>query len=418
MSRAPRWVLVLALAPQALSAGCPGTNVRDLDAAMPAPDVNPLDARSGDASLGAMCAPSEPPCLQLHSEEISLRVGASGGRARVNDMLFDRDRLLVATGEYVDDYRLVVRAREADGTLAPVMTREGVSQSATLASTAAGLRAYWWQSVAPRDPRSALVEDAMVGASMPRTLTTLPTARTEAAPSVTASGAVWVSVPGELRRIRGDDVHAFEVAETVFDRATAVEAGEGVTHVLWHRIDGDRFETYVSTIEGDTLTRTEPVFRETSGARMLVHDGEVWVAAFSLTWADLAESQVRVARLSGRDLTRLEPDRALYGWGGLGPIDVRLIAMPTAPAAPPQPWLVVLTGDARFGSGLALHARPLREEPCRDEVGLPLFALGREGWGAFVESGALAMHPDGLGFVVGHDTPEGFALHDVTLCER
>lgn len=407
-----RWAAWLVTASAALHTGCFDTHGRGADAHVEAPD-----AAAFDGSLGPACGTVTPPCLRVESEAFT--PDADDGFL-VCDLAYDEGRLFVVTGEReASESRLAVRSVEADGSLSLVDAQDTrvIPWYATLAPSTEGLRFYWWQGVALRESPVALME-ATVTDPRPSTLTTLPVADTLWAPSVTPSGAAWVPVAGALQRIRDGEVTSFEVPEVVRGRAVAVEASGDVTHVLWQRVDGSRLDAYVSTIEGDTLVRTEQVLVGIAAwATMIAQGDDLWVAAFTYTLDDLTGSHARIARLSSRDLTRVEPDRALYGWGGILPIDLRLISMPTSPGGAPVPWLVVLTGDARFGSGLALHARPLVEEPCRAAVELPLVTYGRDGSGERVTSMALTMHPDGLGFVVGHDTPGGILLHDVTLCE-
>jgi len=98
-----------------------------------------------------------------------------------------------------------------------------------------------------------------------------------------------------------------------------------------------------------------------SSATLLVMGDDIYVARFDRLFDRLDESRLRIAHLDD-SLERVEPDRALDGWGGLEPTYSTLVAWRGAP------WLVWRTIDVRFGATPVLYALPLTEEACRGSV--------------------------------------------------
>jgi hypothetical protein len=105
-----------------------------------------------------------------------------------------------------------------------------------------------------------------------------------------------------------------------------------------------------------------------SVATLLVMGADIYVARFERLFERLDGSRLRIARLD-RALARVEPDRALDGWGGLGPTAIALVPWQDAP------WLIWHTIDVRFGANPVLYALPLTEDACAGSVDRPLVVL-------------------------------------------
>jgi len=111
---------------------------------------------------------------------------------------------------------------------------------------------------------------------------------------------------------------------------------------------------------------------EPSRDALLVMGDDIYVARFERVFDRLDGSRIRIAHVDAA-LNRLEPDRALDGWGGLEPTYVALVAWQG------QPWLAWRTIDVRFGATPVLYALPLTEEACIGSVDRPLVVLSDTG---------------------------------------
>jgi len=98
---------------------------------------------------------------------------------------------------------------------------------------------------------------------------------------------------------------------------------------------------------------------------LLVMGDDIYIARFELLYDGLDRSRLRIAHLDAT-LNRVEPDRALDGWGGLEPTYATLVEWQG------RPWLVWRTIDVRYGANPVLYALPLTEEACTATVERPL----------------------------------------------
>ncbi len=184
--------------------------------------------------------------------------------------------------------------------------------------------------------------------------------------SATREGVVASPISDPAREIR-------VTMELSGGRLRAVAMGPELIVAWSHRPEGiSGFETRVARID----TRTGELSASTVfegrpetfwDADLLVSRSSIFVARFEREPDDLRASRIRVARLDAA-LRRVEPDRWLDGWGGLGPGGIALVDWQDGP------WVVWQAIDARYGAPV-LFAAPLSSDPCGYAVETPLSIL-------------------------------------------
>lgn len=88
--------------------------------------------------------------------------------------------------------------------------------------------------------------------------------------------------------------------------------------------------------------------------------GDPWIVYLERNEDDLARSRLRVSHRRPDDLSRVEPDRWLDGWGGFQ-ATARVVALDGAP------WVFFFAQDARYDT-VVLHASRLDGLPCGRSV--------------------------------------------------
>lgn len=378
-------------------AGCAETTVLMPDAGV---------AIVEDANLGPIC-PAAPACLEHRRAVVAVPTEWFEWQLRTL-LLFEGPAMLVEAGVNPEGTQL--HWLTVDGE-----TPEPAADIALLATlgnqfpaSAGGVspRVAWWEPI-PRTDRWQLVEThpeapASAGVVAPDRGASAATV----APSVMADGS-WFAEQGQLvfAPSGGGALETFPIDGTPWGRLAASRAGS-TDFVLWHDLDArDYARAWVTREDGTTALVMTSLAMEGS----IVADGEtVWVAGFERTPGSLTDSRVRIAHLRGDTLERVEPDRSWFGWGGLRPVGLQLLMLEG------RTWLVMLTGDSRYGSASVLYAEPLSDSACQTMVAAPRTVIGGDGTGFGIRSFVAASRSESL--LAAHEGADGIWIHTLEPC--